>query len=283
MTCVRHYWKWVWALSVVMTGFCALASAESIGAPAVEQCVKDILQQEKGFCLNYVSLRSVTKVDGREVSKEAFVIADVELLVKQQIGAKSKGTFQCTGSGWIVDPPKNPYPPNSGQWLMFQSQADMDGGYLEAGQVLRIQKKFRFELWDSGWRCAETSLGPVDKGWLVKREPPPLTSSRPAERSTTPVSPRQSTGSARTKSRSGLCIVRGGATNLVTELFPMGGDASEGKRINEEFKTAHCINNPDLKCSCYLGNPGDNTSLMKMRDGILTGGGKSLDWKPGGQ
>jgi len=172
MSHLRCYWKWVGSLSVLAMSICAVASAAPIGETEVTQCVNDILQRARASCLNYVSLRSVTKIDGREDSKEAFIIADVEFQVKQRIAAKSPAAAQCTGTGWLVDPPKNPYPPNSGAWFMFQSQADLDGGYLEAGQELRIRKKFTFELWDSGWRCADTSMSPVDKGWLGTLEPP---------------------------------------------------------------------------------------------------------------
>jgi hypothetical protein len=172
MSHLRCYWKWVGSLSVLAMSICAVASAAPIGETEVTQCVNDILQRARASCLNYVSLRSVTKIDGREDSKEAFIIADVEFQVKQRIAAKSPAAAQCTGTGWLVDPPKNPYPSNSGQWFMFQSQADMAGGYLEVGQGLRIRKNFRFELWDSGWRCAEKSMAPVDTGWLIKLESP---------------------------------------------------------------------------------------------------------------
>jgi hypothetical protein len=174
MASFRYFWKWLGPMSVLTLAWsaCTIAYAASIGDAEVKQCVRDILQQERSTCLNIVSLGSVTKIDGREVSKEAFIIADVELQVLQRIAAKSSAAAQCTGTGWLVDPPKNPYPSNSGQWFMFQSQADMAGGYLEAGQGLRIRKNFRFELWDSGWRCAEKSMAPVDTGWLIKLESP---------------------------------------------------------------------------------------------------------------
>jgi hypothetical protein len=203
----RYYWKWVGSLSVLAMGICAVANAGPIGEAEVTQCVNDILQRARASCLNYVSLRSVTKVDGREVSKEAFVIADVELQLKQRIGAKSEAAGQCTGTGWLVDPPKNPYPPNSGAWFMFQSQADLDGGYLEAGQGLRIRKKFTFELWDSGWRCADTSMSPVDKGWLAKLEPPRGSDSGDGAAVGSNARPKSSVGGA-TAPGEGAIIVR---------------------------------------------------------------------------
>lgn len=259
------------ARGIILIGtacFAALVSAAPVGEAEVRQCVQDIFQRAAGGqCSKGFSLESVRKVDARETSSEAFVIADIDFRVKQQVGGTSQGARQCTGAGWRVEV-KNPYPPNSGQWFMYQSQADMDGGYLEPGRGLRIRKKFKFEHWESGWRCAEAQMDPVDQMWFVNT---------PA-----PTPPQQSAGGAGTRSRSEMCIVGGGATTLVTEPFPVGG-ASEGKRIGEEFKKAHCIDNPDLKCNCYLGNSGDNTVLMKMRSGILAKGGKSLDWKPSGQ
>ena len=38
----------------------------------------------------------------------------------------------------------------------------MDGGYLEPGWQLKVRKTFKFELWESGWRCAATQMIPLD-------------------------------------------------------------------------------------------------------------------------
>lgn len=252
------------AISAVWCTNVALAAA--VGEEDVRQCARELFQRVAGGqCGNVFSLETVRKVDSREAASEANVIADIEFRVKQQVGGTSQATTECTGNAWRVEV-KNPYPPNTGQWFMYQSQADMSGGYLEPGRGLRVRKNFKFEKWESGWRCAEQSMRPLMLVWDNVNVTPP----------------QQSVGSAGTSSRSGLCVVRGGATDLVTEPFPMGG-VSDGKRIGEEFKMAHCIDNPELKCPCYLSNPSDNTTLTKMRSGILTRGGKSLEWKPGGR
>jgi len=152
---------------------------------------------------------------------------------------------------------------------MYQSQADMSGGYLEPGRGLRVRKNFKFEKWESGWRCAEQSMRPLMLVWDNVNVTPP----------------QQSAGVAGTSSRSGICMVNGGATELVTQLFPMGGVGPvtpDGKRIHEEFNKAYC-SNPDLKCKCFGGNPGDNTVLMRLRSGVLDRGGRVIDWKPSAQ
>lgn len=147
--------------------FAVLVSAAPVGEVEVRKCVQDIFQRAgAGACSNYFSLESVKKVDARETSNEAFVIADIDFRVKQRTDGTSQGTRECTGAGWRGET-KNPYPPNTGQWFMYQSQADMAGGYLEPGRGLRIRKKFKFEHWESGWRCAEAQMNPVDQMWFV--------------------------------------------------------------------------------------------------------------------
>lgn len=154
-------------MSIGTACFAVLASAATVGEAEVQQCVQDILQRVgAGACSNYFSLESVKKVDARETSNEAFVIADIVFRVKQRLGGTSQGAAQCTGTGWRGET-KNPYPPNTGAWFMYQSQADMDGGYLEPGRGLKVRKNFKFERWESGWRCAEKQMSPIDQMWFV--------------------------------------------------------------------------------------------------------------------
>lgn len=155
-----------------MTCFAVLVSAAQVGETEVRQCVQGILERVgAGACSNYFSLESVKKADARETSIEAFVIADIDFRVKQRMGGTSQAARECTGNGWSVEV-KNPYPPNTGQWFMYQSQADMDGGYLEPGRGLRVRKKFKFERWESGWRCAEAQMSPIDQAWFLNTAPP---------------------------------------------------------------------------------------------------------------
>ena len=52
---------------------------------------------------------------------------------------------------------------------MFQSQADMSGGYLEPGMGVRVRKNFKFERWESGWRCVAAEMSPVDQAWFLNK------------------------------------------------------------------------------------------------------------------
>lgn len=152
---------------IVMACFAVSANAAPVGEAEVKQCVQDILQRSGGgACSNYFSLESVKKVDARETSNKAFVIADVTFRVKQRVGGASQAANVCTGSEWSVKT-KNPYPPNTGAWFMYQSQADMEGGYLEPGWQLKVRKTFKFEHWESGWRCAATQMIPLDLIWPI--------------------------------------------------------------------------------------------------------------------
>ena len=152
---------------IVMACACTLASAAPVGQAEVKHCAQDIFQRAlAGACSNYFSLESVKKIDARETSTDVYVIAEISLRAKQRMAAQSQAATECTGTAWNVQI-KNPYPPNTSAWLMYQSQANMDGGYIETGQGLVIRKKFKFEHWDSGWRCAEAQMSPIDRGWFV--------------------------------------------------------------------------------------------------------------------
>lgn len=158
---------WLGIGSISTAFVCGLVSAAPVGEAEVKQCVQDILQRVgAGACSKYLSLESVKKIDARETSTEAFVIADIVFRVTTQIGGTSQVATQCTGTGWRGEV-KNPHPSNTGAWFMFQSQADMDGGYLEPGRGLMVEKSFKFERWESGWRCAESQMSPISKMWFV--------------------------------------------------------------------------------------------------------------------
>jgi hypothetical protein len=141
------------------------AHAASVSEADVRQCATDLFQRAAGGgCGNFFSLDAVRKVDARESSSDANVIADIDFRVKQRVEGNSPAATQCTGNVWKVEV-KNPYPPNTGQWFMYQSQADMAGGYLEPNRGLRVRKNFKFEKWESGWRCAEQSMSPLLLVW----------------------------------------------------------------------------------------------------------------------
>ena len=170
MRLALHAWQGVALISAASVS--TSIHAAPVGEAEVRQCAQEIFQRAAGGqCARGFSLESVKKVDARQTSSEAFVIADIDFRVKQQVGGTSQGTRQCTGTGWRGEV-KNPYPSNTGQWFMFQSQADMDGGYLEPGRGLRIRKKFKFEHWESGWRCAEAEMGPIDQTWFINAPAP---------------------------------------------------------------------------------------------------------------
>jgi len=153
------------AATIVTVGACAQSHAASVGEAEVRQCAEGLFRlAANGQCGNYFSLVAVHKVDARETSGEANVIADIDFQVKQRLGGSSSGASQCTGNSWKIEV-KNPHPPNTAQWLMFQSQGDLNGGYLEPGRGLRVRKNFKFEKWDSGWRCAESSMSPLMLVW----------------------------------------------------------------------------------------------------------------------
>jgi hypothetical protein len=141
------------------------ARAASVGEAEVRRCVEDLFRlAANGQCSSYFSLKAVRKVDARETGAEANVIADIDFLVIKELGGSSSGASQCTGNSWKIKV-ENPYPPNSAQWLLYQSQGDMSGGYLKPGRGLRVRKNFKFEKWESGWRCAEQSMSPLLLVW----------------------------------------------------------------------------------------------------------------------
>lgn len=156
--------------------------AAPVDEPEVRQCVQSILQGAAGgSCNSYLSLESVKKIDARSTPTEAFVIAEIIFRVKQRLDGGSRGASECTGSTWRGEV-KNPYPPNTAQWLMYQSQADMAGGYLEPGRGLLVRKTFKFERWESGWRCAAREMSPLDGIAFVNtpaaRDSPPPSSTK---------------------------------------------------------------------------------------------------------
>jgi hypothetical protein len=165
-------------LSLILISHTLEASATRISEGQIKQCLSDILQRNNGKCQNIISPGRVRIVDERVLSKDAYVIANIDLQIKDEIGATSEAADVCTGTEWNVPPPPNPYRPNSGEWFMYQSS--QSGGSLKAGQGLRIQKSFHFELWDSGWRCAEKSMQPVEKGWLTELKPVPSAGGSPS-------------------------------------------------------------------------------------------------------
>ena len=143
------------------------ANAAGVGEMEVKRCIADVLQTAGGGqCWNYFVVETVRKVDARQASSEANVIADIDIRVRARLAGKSPGAVECTGTGWSVQV-KNPHPPNTGQWFMYQAQADMDGGYLEPDRRLRVRKNFKFERWESGWRRATGTMSPIEKAWFL--------------------------------------------------------------------------------------------------------------------
>jgi hypothetical protein len=151
------------------------AHATSVSEADVRQCAMELFQRAAGgACGNFFSLEAVRKVDARESGSDANIIADIDFRVKRRVGGSSPAATQCTGNAWKVEI-KNPYQPNTGQWFMYQSQADMAGGYLEPNRGLRVRKNFHFEKWESGWRCAEQSMSPLMLVWDNIQSSPALT------------------------------------------------------------------------------------------------------------
>jgi hypothetical protein len=136
----------------LMSGSCSNGpGATGPSSDAVQQCVTDIWQK-LGYCPQYFTLDSIRTLDSRKSADEAHVIAELSVRVHLQMGQDSMAATNCTGTAWALPPKRQ----RTTIEMLMQVRDPLD-----VGQQLIIRKEFTFQKWQSGWRCADTTLSPV--------------------------------------------------------------------------------------------------------------------------
>ena len=118
-------------------------------ADAVDLCVAQI--HSANACGNFLAVSRVFQIDNEVAEQSALVTAEVEMVVLSPFAVCSPIASSCTGTCW--DPKTGKPKPGPGS-----------RDSLSVSHRVKIEKAFTFQKTDSGWRCATTTLQPVDFG-----------------------------------------------------------------------------------------------------------------------
>ena len=115
----------------------------------VRHCAADLLSQvaQKRRCDEFLKLGEVRRLDTASRGKGVMEsTAELELEVTQRLHGQSRIAKQCTGTD-------------------FKGREAL----LLAGDRLRLKKVFRFERYESGWRCTTAEMAPILSGERIDR------------------------------------------------------------------------------------------------------------------
>jgi hypothetical protein len=126
------------AVAAIGTSFlCGVCFADP-GSQEIKACAANILRSA-GICTPYVTLESATAVDSRGNASEMHIIGEVAFRTLVNLNPVGEAAQVCTGASWQVSD-------------------------IKQGQRILIKKEFVFQKWQSGWRCATTSMMPIVVG-----------------------------------------------------------------------------------------------------------------------
>jgi len=118
-------------------------------ADAVDLCVAQI--HSANGCENFLAISEVFQIDNEATDQDALVTAAVEMIVLSPFAVCSPMASSCTGTCW--DPKSGKPNPAPGSRDSFS-----------VAHRVQIGKTFTFQKTGAHWRCATTSLQPVDFG-----------------------------------------------------------------------------------------------------------------------
>jgi hypothetical protein len=144
----------------------SIAQEQSVGGAssspdvsAVRQCMGLFYPSTCGS----VSIIDVRQVDRRITGTDATVIAEVDFRVGKPFAGCSPVAVNCTGTCWDMDPTKVRSTPDATLAMMpLPPPNAQQNNWFIAGQGLRIRKRFEFQKFESGWRCTNKAMGPLE-------------------------------------------------------------------------------------------------------------------------
>jgi uncharacterized protein YecT (DUF1311 family) len=118
-------------------------------ADAVDLCVAQI--HATNACDDFVAVSRVFQVNNEVAQQDALITAQVEMVVMSPFGVCSPVASACTGTCWDLKAGKAKPAPGSRDSFTVSHR-------------LRVEKAFKFQKTDGGWRCNTSALPPVDLG-----------------------------------------------------------------------------------------------------------------------
>jgi uncharacterized protein YecT (DUF1311 family) len=118
-------------------------------ADAVDLCVAQI--HSANTCHTFLRVSRIVPIDSEVATREALVVAQVEMVVLSPFAACSPIASSCTGTCWDLRSGKAKSTPGSRESFPVSHR-------------LKIEKSFAFQKTDSGWRCDTAALEPVEIG-----------------------------------------------------------------------------------------------------------------------
>jgi uncharacterized protein YecT (DUF1311 family) len=118
-------------------------------ADAVDLCVAQI--HATNACDDFVAVSRVLQVNNEVAQQDALITAQVEMVVMSPFGVCSPVASACTGTCWDLKAGKPKPAPESRDSFPVSHR-------------LRVEKAFKFQKTDGGWRCNTNALQPVDLG-----------------------------------------------------------------------------------------------------------------------
>lgn len=133
---------------------------------AVRACFDSIMSSVD--CGGWLQVDDIRKVDRRISPNEAVVISEIDFTVLRSFSGNSQISYYCTGTEWDMDPKKVESIGSGLPMIGLIPGSEKENRFL-VGQKLRVRKNFSYQKYESGWRCTDRAMAPVDAGYYLSR------------------------------------------------------------------------------------------------------------------